>query len=437
MEEMEGNAMFIFLDMEKAFDRCSWEFMLTGMERMGFGPNFVQMIKMMYDDGNPPERRIFANGYYSEWFEIYSGVAQGCPVSPLLFLIIAQGLAVAIKDAEIEGIKIKAVEIILAQFADDTTVFLRNWAELRRVSKPIQKWCGATAMRENITKREALAMGSYRKRTVPQDLRNIAWAKEGEWIRSLGVPIGNELDHALFWKKKIQATRDKANRWAGLCRSSYFGRNLIVQAMFFGSLRYWLYTIKMDQHTKNKIQHLADILWWKPDPDLRDANVKIKRWVRKKTAIGPKNKGGMNNMDWTIHSEGFTSEWFIRYAHPTQSAWKEILNYMLFTDKQGNLTVKKQVLLYSKLTNAQKLKLLHKLPKTAKYIRTCLTDFWKLNLTPTKDLKRRVIASESIWFNHSFDVQINWRTRKYLQETTEVNLASDIMNHETNRPFSR
>ena len=60
--------------------------------------------------------------------------------------------------------------------------------------------------------------------------------------------------------------------------------------MFFGSLRYWLYTIKMDQHTKNKIQHLADILWWKPDPDLRDANVKIKRWVRKKAAIRPKNK---------------------------------------------------------------------------------------------------------------------------------------------------
>ena len=131
-------------------------------------------------------------------------------------------------------------------------------------------------------------------------------------------------------------------------------------------------------------------------------------------AIGPKNKGGMNNMDWTIHSEGFTSEWFIRYAHPTQSAWKEILDYMLFTDKQGNLSVEKHVLLYSKLTNAQKLKLLHKLPKTAKYIRTCLTDFWKLNLTPTEDLKRRVIASESLWFNHSFDVQINWRTRKYL-----------------------
>ena len=184
--------------MEKAFDRCSWEFMLTGMKRMGFGKNFIQMIKMMYDEDNSPKRRIYANGYYSEWFSIQSGVAQGCPVSPLLFLIIAQGLAVAIKEAGIEGIKINGIESILSQFADDTTVFLRNWSELRRVSIPIQKWCNATAMRENAAKREALAMGSYRKRKPPRDLRQIAWAKEGEWIKSLGVPIGNDLDHAQF-----------------------------------------------------------------------------------------------------------------------------------------------------------------------------------------------------------------------------------------------
>ena len=91
-------------------------------------------------------------------------------------------------------------------------------------------------------------MGSYREQKPPRDLRQIAWAKEGEWIRSLGVPIGNDLDHAQFWKKKDQATRDKANRWAGLCRSSYFGRNLIVQAMYFGRLRYCFFSVFMDKN---------------------------------------------------------------------------------------------------------------------------------------------------------------------------------------------
>ena len=58
---------------------------------------------------------------------------------------------------------------------------------------------------------------------------------------SLGVPIGNDMNHTkwCWWEKKIQATRDKANRWAGLYRSSFFGRNLVVQAMYFGRLR-WL-----------------------------------------------------------------------------------------------------------------------------------------------------------------------------------------------------
>ena len=54
-------------------------------------------------------------------------------------------------------------------------------------------------------------MGSYRKRTVPSDLRNIAWAKEGEWIKSLGVPIGNDLDHALlqYGKRKPRPLETK------------------------------------------------------------------------------------------------------------------------------------------------------------------------------------------------------------------------------------
>lgn len=77
----------LFLDMEKAFDRCSWECMLEGLERLGFGPRFTTMVKMMNDEKRTPQRRIYANGYYSEWFPIASGVAQGCPLSPLLFLI--------------------------------------------------------------------------------------------------------------------------------------------------------------------------------------------------------------------------------------------------------------------------------------------------------------------------------------------------------------
>ena len=97
--------IYIFLDMEKAFDRVSFDFLLTSMKALGFGPKFIEAVKMMYDTEAPPQRRIYANGYYSKWFPIRSGVAQGCPLSPLLFLIVGQALKISLDMQPGQGLK--------------------------------------------------------------------------------------------------------------------------------------------------------------------------------------------------------------------------------------------------------------------------------------------------------------------------------------------
>ena len=55
-------------------------------ESLGFGPNFRKWTGMLYDKEHRPARRIKQNGELGEVFYIRSGVAQGCPLSPLLFL---------------------------------------------------------------------------------------------------------------------------------------------------------------------------------------------------------------------------------------------------------------------------------------------------------------------------------------------------------------
>ena len=56
---------------------------------------------------DPPRRRMYVNGYYSDWFTIKSGVAQGCPLSPLLFLVVGQALKIALySEGALKGIKI-------------------------------------------------------------------------------------------------------------------------------------------------------------------------------------------------------------------------------------------------------------------------------------------------------------------------------------------
>ena len=97
-----------------------------------------------------------------------------------------------------------------------------------------------------------------------------------------------------------------------------------------------------------------------------------------------------------------------RLVHPSKAAWKDVLDDK--RPKRGKLThPEKSMLLYCKLPNSEKKKLLYRLPKKAKYIRGALKDFWDLKLEPAKPADERVISSESLWFNHSFNINVDWR----------------------------
>ena len=103
-EPEERKGIFVFFDMEKAFDRVSYKFLNQALEATGFGPKFRKSVHQFYDVDNPPQRRILTNGYYSEFFSIKSGVAQGDPLSPLLFLLVAEALKLTIEaDKRVKG----------------------------------------------------------------------------------------------------------------------------------------------------------------------------------------------------------------------------------------------------------------------------------------------------------------------------------------------
>ena len=128
------------------------------------------------------------NGYLSEWFPIKSGVAQGCPLSPLLFLVVAEALKSSLEmEPGLKGIKIGGIRHWLSQFADDTTIIMlmNSIKELPHANRALIRWCSATGMRENVPKREGLGMGRYKNRDLKHD---VEWKKAREHCVSLGVP---------------------------------------------------------------------------------------------------------------------------------------------------------------------------------------------------------------------------------------------------------
>ena len=78
---------------------------------------YLKIIKVIYDK---PTASIILNGGKLKAFPIRSGTRQGCPLSPLLFNIVLEVLAMAIREEkEIKGIQIGKEEVKLSLFAED------------------------------------------------------------------------------------------------------------------------------------------------------------------------------------------------------------------------------------------------------------------------------------------------------------------------------
>ena len=114
--------MIICIDFRKAFDSLNWDFMFTTLRNFGFGSNFINMIKTIY---NGPTLTIKNNGHFSEELQLQKGIRQGCPASALLFTLCVEILWKAInQNKEVKGINIDEHEVKMVQHADDTTLTL-------------------------------------------------------------------------------------------------------------------------------------------------------------------------------------------------------------------------------------------------------------------------------------------------------------------------
>ena len=114
--------MIISIDAEKAFDKIQHPFIMKTLLKMGIERNYLNIVKAMYDK---PIANIL-NGEKLKALPLRSGARQGCPISPLLFNIVLEVLATAIKEEkEIKGIQI-GKEVKLSLFADDMILYIEN-----------------------------------------------------------------------------------------------------------------------------------------------------------------------------------------------------------------------------------------------------------------------------------------------------------------------
>lgn len=89
----EVSECMVSFDAEKAFDRIEWGYLFAVLNSLGFRPNFINWIRLLFSN---PSVSVRTNSQMSKSFSLHRGTRQGCPLSPILFDLaikpLAQGL---------------------------------------------------------------------------------------------------------------------------------------------------------------------------------------------------------------------------------------------------------------------------------------------------------------------------------------------------------
>lgn len=168
--------------MAKAFDSIEWNYLCGCLGRYGFGPNFIKWVKLLYQN---PTATVVANGWPSQKFDLGRGTRQGCPLSPLLYALAAEPLAISIRaDPEIVGLKLGPLTEKISMYADDTLLYLADPGHsLHNALQTIEQFGKFSGLKINWEKSQILPIDNF----PPTEIQASMPLQRVDRIKYLGV----------------------------------------------------------------------------------------------------------------------------------------------------------------------------------------------------------------------------------------------------------
>ena len=308
-KRMNSPGIAIFLDFRKAFDSIEWEYLKAALKAFNFGPNLLNWIDVLYNEASSC---VINNGHSSSFFRLQRGVRQGCPLSGLLFIIGIELFARALKnDQSIKGVNVETKEIKITQYADDTTVFVKDEESVEQLLRLLDEFKSISGLEINTSKTEAMWLGCWiDKIRTPF---NFKWPKEP--ICALGIYFSYNTEHAnkLNFEEKINNLEKTLNGWKRR-KLTLLGRINIVKTLGLSKLIYNASILPIPKHFVKEINKIAFHFIWEGKP------AKVKR----STIIREKKCGGLKMLDFEVMDKALKLAWIERLKTNSSASWKII-----------------------------------------------------------------------------------------------------------------
>ena len=324
------------IDMFHAYDCISKEFMIKTFKKFGFGNTFISWVKLLM---NESRSSVNYAGWLSGYFPAESGIRQGCPFSPLAFVLALELLAIKIRQSKIiKGLSFKnhfqidniTEALIIALYADDITLFLADENDLTNVLMLFKIFRTLSGLEINTSKCEAMWLGSNRNR---QDkYHNFNWRDR---IKILGIyfsiekpasSIEENYTSRIVLIKRLIATWEKRDL-------SIMGKVLIVKTFLISQLVYFMQAFVIPDNVLIEVNRLFYRFIWKKKNNNKKAFEKVKRNIM----CAEYKDGGLKMIDLRVMQLSFILQWVSKLTSGNNMYNWKILARAIFDSHGPNL----------------------------------------------------------------------------------------------------
>jgi len=277
------------VDLRKAFDTVSWEFILAGLHAIGIPQTMTSWIKQCISTAH---YSISLNGELHGFFKASRGIRQGDPLSPYLFVLAMEGLAGILRHTtQQQGFKYhwrcKQNSITHLCFADDLMLFCHaDTSSVAILKDSLNEFSSISGLKINLAK-SSIYLTGIGDQLHSAIREQVGFQQSALPVRYLGVPlITTRLTHAdcLPLVERI-ITRIKLWTSSSL---TYAGRLQLIQSVLFSIQVYWSTMFILPCSTIRKLESiLAGFLWKGTSLNSRGAKV---AWH---SLCFPKKEGGL------------------------------------------------------------------------------------------------------------------------------------------------
>ena len=371
--------VLLAIDFSKAFDSISRKFMINAFKKFGFGVQFTKWVQIIMSENRSS---IGYNGWVSGTFKVERGIRQGCPFSPLAFIIGIEFLALRIRnDHRMKGIKIgndlvdKIIKVIL--YADDVTLLLKDKEDLKLALDILDRFKDISGLSINRTKSEVMWLGS-----------NVNLANEGlglKWVNEtkiLGIFFSNRIStsqNEKNWKTRIENVKRIIKTWEKR-NLSIIGKICIIKTFLASQFVYVMKTLILPDTVLTEINRIFFRFLWRK----RDCNRKAYEKVKRVVMINNVELGGLRMVDMRFLQQSFQLEWIAKLYKSNSDDLKWTWVPLYYCKSLGfNLNMLNSTIGPKLFTNLENLSI----------------SFWKHNFNTWLFNNKTNTANDCIWYN--------------------------------------